>query len=117
MALHITLAGPWAIIKVKGHQHLWLAGAYDLEIGHFWRWIARWLAGGYSGFFCFVNSHAILNASRLCISAAHIIYAVHVHMLFNTCFYTYFYTCLINKCVKYVMFSDVPAMYVFLTPL
>ena len=23
------------IIKVKGHQHRWLAGGYDLEIGHF----------------------------------------------------------------------------------
>ena len=23
------------IIKVKGHQHWWLAGGYDLEIGHF----------------------------------------------------------------------------------
>ena len=34
------------IIKVKGHQHQWLAGGYDLEIGHFLRWIARWLAGG-----------------------------------------------------------------------
>ena len=23
------------MIKVKGHQHPWLAGGYDLEIGHF----------------------------------------------------------------------------------
>ena len=23
------------LIKVKGHQHQWLAGGYDLEIGHF----------------------------------------------------------------------------------
>ena len=23
------------IIKVKGHQHRWLAGGYNLEIGHF----------------------------------------------------------------------------------
>ena len=23
------------IIKVLGHQHWWLAGGYDLEIGHF----------------------------------------------------------------------------------
>ena len=23
------------IIKMKGHQHWWLAGGYDLEIGHF----------------------------------------------------------------------------------
>ena len=23
------------IIKVKGHQHWWLASGYDLEIGHF----------------------------------------------------------------------------------
>ena len=29
------LAGAWAIIKVSGHQYWWLAGGYDLEIGHF----------------------------------------------------------------------------------
>ena len=28
------LAGVWAIIKVLGDQHCWLAGGYDLEIGH-----------------------------------------------------------------------------------
>ena len=28
-------AGAWAIIKMSGHQHRWLAGGYDLEIGHF----------------------------------------------------------------------------------
>ena len=33
--LIITLAGAQAIIKVLGHQHQWLAGSYDLEIGHF----------------------------------------------------------------------------------
>ena len=27
--------GAQAMIKVKGHQHQWLAGGYDLEIGHF----------------------------------------------------------------------------------
>ena len=31
----IHLAGTRVIIKVKGHQHLWLAGGYDLAIGHF----------------------------------------------------------------------------------
>ena len=30
-----SVAGTWAIIKVLGHQHRWLAGGYDLEIGHF----------------------------------------------------------------------------------
>ena len=30
-----SLAGPGVIIKVSGHQHQWLAGGYDLEIGHF----------------------------------------------------------------------------------
>ena len=34
-----TLIIAWAparvIIKVKGHQYRWLAGGYDLEIGHF----------------------------------------------------------------------------------
>ena len=29
------LAGAQAIIKVSGHQHRWLAGGYDLDIGHF----------------------------------------------------------------------------------
>ena len=31
------------IIKLKGHQHRWLAGGYDMEIGHFQRWIAWWI--------------------------------------------------------------------------
>ena len=31
------------IIKVKGHQYRWLAGGYDLEIGHF----TSGLHGGY----------------------------------------------------------------------
>ena len=31
----LTLASTQAIIKVSGHQHHWLAGGYDLEIGHF----------------------------------------------------------------------------------
>ena len=35
----------WVIIKVSGHQHWWLAGGYDLQIGHFWRWLAWWLPG------------------------------------------------------------------------
>ena len=30
-----SLTAAWAIIKVSGHQHQWLAGGYDLEIGHF----------------------------------------------------------------------------------
>ena len=30
-----SLADARAIIKVKGHQYQWLAGGYDLEIGHF----------------------------------------------------------------------------------
>ena len=30
-----SLAGTQVIIKVKGHQHQWFAGGYDLEIGHF----------------------------------------------------------------------------------
>ena len=29
------LAGARAIIKVSGHQYQWLAGGYDMEIGHF----------------------------------------------------------------------------------
>ena len=29
------LTGTQVIIKVLGHQHLWLAGGYDLEIRHF----------------------------------------------------------------------------------
>ena len=30
----LTTAGARAIIKVKGYQHQWLAGAYDLENRH-----------------------------------------------------------------------------------
>ena len=30
-----SLVGTRAIIKVKGHQYRWLAGGYDLEMGHF----------------------------------------------------------------------------------
>ena len=30
-----SLTGTQAIIKVGGHQYRWLAGGYDLEIGHF----------------------------------------------------------------------------------
>ena len=30
-----TLAEALAIIKVPGHQYQWLAGGYELEIGHF----------------------------------------------------------------------------------
>ena len=30
-----SLAGTRAIIKVSGHQHWWLVGGYDLEIGQF----------------------------------------------------------------------------------
>ena len=32
-----SLAGAQAIIKVSVHQHWWLAGGYDLEIGHIFR--------------------------------------------------------------------------------
>ena len=48
------LGGAWAIIKVWGHQYRWLAGDYDLEIGHFWKWLAWWLPRGYWVFFCTV---------------------------------------------------------------
>ena len=30
----LTLFGTRAIIKVSGRQYQWLAGCYDLEIGH-----------------------------------------------------------------------------------
>ena len=30
-----SLAGAQQIIKASGHQYLWVAGGYDLEIGHF----------------------------------------------------------------------------------
>ena len=29
-----VFAGTRVIIKVSGHQHWWLAGGYDLEVGH-----------------------------------------------------------------------------------
>ena len=43
--LIITLAGTWAIIKVSGYQYQWLAGGYDLEIGHFIWWIVAFVHG------------------------------------------------------------------------
>ena len=30
-----SLAGAQVIIKVSGHQYWWLAGGYNLQIGHF----------------------------------------------------------------------------------
>ena len=30
-----VLSPGWRIINVSGHQYWWLAGGYDLEIGHF----------------------------------------------------------------------------------
>ena len=39
----LLLAGAQAIIKVLGHQNQWLACGYDLEIGHFHRWLTWWL--------------------------------------------------------------------------
>ena len=44
--LVIARASVRVIIKVKGHQYWWLAGGYNLKIGHCYRWIAWWLAGG-----------------------------------------------------------------------
>ena len=41
MNLLYPAAGAQAIIKVSDHQHWWLAGGYDLEIGLF--------RGGYYG--------------------------------------------------------------------
>ena len=35
-----SLAGSRVIIKVKSHQYQWLAGGYDLEIGHVKKWLA-----------------------------------------------------------------------------
>ena len=32
---HNHLLTTSTVIKVKGHQYRWLAGGYDLEIGHF----------------------------------------------------------------------------------
>ena len=39
-----SLAVIWVIIKVSGHHYRWLAGGYDLQIGHF-QWLAWWLPG------------------------------------------------------------------------
>ena len=38
--LIMTLAGAGAIIKGLGHQYRWLSGGFDLEIGHFQKWLA-----------------------------------------------------------------------------
>ena len=52
--LSITLAGTWAIIKVKGYQYWWLVGDFDLEMGQFLKvasmvvtwWIVAFLHSG-----------------------------------------------------------------------
>ena len=49
--LIITWAPARVIIKVSGHRHWWLAGGYDLEKGHFQKWLAWWLLG-FIVFFC-----------------------------------------------------------------
>ena len=41
-----SLPGTQVIMKMSGHQYQWLAGGYDLEIGHFWKWLAWWLPVG-----------------------------------------------------------------------
>ena len=38
--LILSLVGAWAIMKVSDHQHRWLAGGHDLEIGHFEKLLA-----------------------------------------------------------------------------
>ena len=40
------LAGTRVIIKMSGYHYRWLAGGYDLEIGHFKKCLAWWLPGG-----------------------------------------------------------------------
>ena len=40
-----SLADARAIINVSGNYYWWLAGGYDLEIGHFHMGLARWLPG------------------------------------------------------------------------
>ena len=46
---------------MNGHQHRWLAGGYDLEIGHILRWITWWLAVG-KWLFCAVFIVALIVA-------------------------------------------------------
>ena len=58
--LIITLAGVRTIIKVLGHQDWWLAGGYDLEMGHFWKGLAKWLPGGRLPFCAVSHSATIL---------------------------------------------------------
>ena len=41
-----SLTGARVIITVLGNQHQWLARGYDLEVGHFKKWLAWWLPGG-----------------------------------------------------------------------
>ena len=45
---------PREIIKVSGHQYWWLAGGYDLEIGHLATW---WLRAFLSRFNLFYTTH------------------------------------------------------------
>ena len=45
---------------MKGHLYQWLAGGYDLEIGHFWKWLAWWLLGGQWSFLSSEDSPEII---------------------------------------------------------
>ena len=52
-----SLIGVWVSgDKVSGHQYWWLAGGYDLKIGHFKKWLAWWLPGGQCFFVGFLHS-------------------------------------------------------------
>ena len=35
-----SFVGAQAIIKVPGYEYWWLSGGYDLEIRHFYMWLA-----------------------------------------------------------------------------
>ena len=39
-------------VYLKNHHYQWLSGGYDLEIGHFQKWLAYWLPGGSWHFSC-----------------------------------------------------------------
>ena len=47
------------IIKVSGHQYQLIACGYDLEIGHFEKWLARWLSGGLCRFCALIIQQCI----------------------------------------------------------
>ena len=59
-----SLADARVIIKVSGHQYRWLAGGYDLEIGHFLEVTSMVVTWWASVFSCSVHMYLMAQKVR-----------------------------------------------------